>query len=147
MDAGSSGQAEMTEKFVLIPGYREHAIEFNPHHQNGDRRIRVFCENPGFTSDGYHTINEYYEHRCLLFCALLKTTSPEFPFKSRIHSDGGSFDGYFLAGCWLDGKQITYHLPDSMWNLCPAPELERAPEWDGHSPVDVCDRLREWLKR
>lgn len=116
---------------------------------------------PGKTSDGYHSFDDLYRHRCLLFCALIKLSRacgskfPEkhflgldisFPWKSRKHHDGTSWNGWFIAGIELNGLPITYHLPESMWDLCPALELNAAPKWDGHTSGDVCDRIEEWLK-
>lgn len=41
------------------------------------------------------------------------------------------------------GEQITYHLPIKYWEECSfAPILEKAPEWDGHTPADVLNRLK-----
>jgi hypothetical protein len=43
--------------------------------------------------------------------------------------------------------QITYHLPDHLWNLLEGiPELECAPKWDGHTSQDVVERLKSWVK-
>jgi hypothetical protein len=40
------------------------------------------------------------------------------------------------------GKQISYHLPDVAWGYVEwVKELEKAPEWDGHTPADVVDRI------
>lgn len=84
---------------------------------------------PGKTSDGYHTFDELYEHRYLLFMAFQKLNGG---WKARLHSDGLFWEGWFVAGTTLLGKSITYHLPNSYWDLCPGQELERAPKWDGH---------------
>lgn len=101
------------------------------------------CNFPGRVSDGYHSFDELYYHRCLLFCAFLKHHDS---WKSRLHSDGSSWPGWFVAGADLKGKQITYHLPNEMWKLCPAMTVDRAPEWDGHDSSQVCDRIEEWLR-
>lgn len=103
---------------------------------------------PGKTSDGFHTFDELYEHRCLLFLAFLRHHSPkDIQWKSRKHHDGSQFPGWFMVGTDLSGLQISYHLPESMWDLAWfLPEYDCAPrDWDGHSPQDVCDRLRRWI--
>jgi len=42
-----------------------------------------------------------------------------------------------------DGKQITYHLPIERWDeTWFAETLDLAPEWDGHTPADVLERLK-----
>lgn len=103
-------------------------------------------------SDGYHTFDELYEHRITLFIALLRTCAAwydmegakEQPWRSKLHSDGSSYDGWFILGIYKDkGYQITYHLPDSKWEETDFAEtLEKAPEFDGHTSEDVLERLK-----
>lgn len=89
----------------------------------------------GETSDGYHTFNELYEHRHLLFSKLAE-------WKSKKHSDGTMFDDWFIAGIGKDkGEQITYHIPLRLWDSFNCEELDTAPEWDGHTANDVLKRL------
>ena len=96
-------------------------------------------------SDSFHTFRELYEHRNLLFCVML--AEDPLAWKSRTHADGTMFEGWFIAGTELPtGSDITYHLPIDMWDLCPAEELDVAPPWDGHTPAEVCERLRQWLE-
>ena len=97
----------------------------------------------GEVSDGYHTFNELYRHRCLLFCMAL--IGADESFKASKHADGSEWDGWFIAGMKLPAGWITYHLPDSMWSLCPVPDVAMAPEWDGHTSNDVCDRMQHFL--
>lgn len=67
----------------------------------------------GDTSDGYHTFNELYHHRAVLFSVIVRDHK-ELAWKSRHHHDGSMFD---------------------------CRELDRAPEWDGHSPSDAIGRI------
>ncbi|MFN8359322.1 MAG: hypothetical protein U0264_05345 [Candidatus Kapaibacterium sp.] len=104
----------------------------------------------GSVSDGYHTFDELYEHRCTLFIALCKLMSfiehgDNPSWKSKLHSDGTSYDGWFILGYGINpGEQITYHLPAEKWDECDfALEFERAPEFDGHTQNDVLERLRK----
>jgi hypothetical protein len=101
----------------------------------------------GDLSDGFHTFNELYEHRCALFIALMRS-HPDTAWRSRQHADGSGYDGWWIGGMDLSNGTITYHLPDSEWaELDSAPglrTLERAPEWDGHTSADVVKRLRHW---
>lgn len=101
----------------------------------------------GQVSDGYHTFDELYDHRCLLFLALMRAR-PSISWYSCLHNDGTEFDGWFVAGMNLSGKQITYHLPNRYRELIDQtdiPYLDKAPEWDGHSSADVLARLKDWI--
>jgi len=103
----------------------------------------------GSTSDGYHTFDELYDHRITLWIALCRKMaeihhrSDDVVWRSKLHSDGSSFDGWFVLGLLYDkGEQMTYHLPLSRWEQTDfAKELERAPEYDGHSSADVLKRI------
>lgn len=53
------------------------------------------------------------------------------------------FSDSFVCGIGYEpGKQITYHLPLKMWDEVEVFELQKAPEWDGHTAKDVIQRLR-----
>jgi hypothetical protein len=104
-------------------------------------------------SDGYHTFGELYEHRIELYIALCKMidkhccefTSPVWA--SKVHSDGTSFEGWFILGVTTDEGQISYHLPMSKWEhvikkVETIQVLDKAPEFDGHTSADVLERLR-----
>ena len=103
-------------------------------------------------SDGYHTFEELYEHRIALFMALceaFKHIDEEWGsegrevWKSKLHSDGTSFEGWFILGIGKEkGEQMTYHLPNREWDNACGRILEKAPEWDGHTPADVLERLK-----
>lgn len=98
-------------------------------------------------SDGYHTFGELYDHRITLYIALCRWVQ-QFGtadvWRSRKHSDGSSFDGWFVLGIFSrKGLQITYHLPNARWQECDfANYLAVAPEFDGHTSNDVLERLK-----
>ncbi len=100
-------------------------------------------------SDGYHTMGELYDHRVTLFIALCRTiqqkTGQDVTWRSRLHADGSSFEGWFILGIYQEkSKQITYHLPLKDWERCNfALTLEKAPEWDGHTSAEVIQRLKQ----
>lgn len=103
----------------------------------------------GETSDGYHTFNELYEHRSLLFINLMRS-NPMISWRANNHHDGSGFDGWFVAGIHLPTGDITYHLPSEMWELLDYSGImtsNRAPEWDGHTSKDVALRLHDWTKQ
>lgn len=100
----------------------------------------------GKVSDGYHTFDELYEHRCILFVALMKT-NPEISWRANNHEDGSSFEGWFVAGMHLPSGDITYHLPQDMWALLDRAGIKTtntAPKWDGHTAGAVVKRLESW---
>ncbi len=102
----------------------------------------------GQVSDGYHTFDELYDHRCTLFLALMKQL-PAISWYSDKHHEGDMFSGWFIAGINLPTGVITYHLPMSLWaivELTQARSLPRAPRWDGHTAADVIKRVREWVR-
>lgn len=95
----------------------------------------------GEVSDGYHTFDDLYAHRCRLFVALMRAL-PHQSFWSYRHSDGSAYEGWVLAGLMTGAGWVTYHLPENeVANLTMVREVERAPEWDGHTPDDVLERL------
>lgn len=101
-------------------------------------------------SDGYHTFAELYEHRIVLFMAICRILEydPSFRdlvWKSKLHSDGTSWEGWFIMGIRTEpGKQISYHLPMSKWAETDyIHEIERAPEFDGHTSSDVLNRINK----
>lgn len=109
--------------------------------------------NDGSTSDGYHTFDELYDHRITLYIALcrhkhdllaIENPGKHLVWRSKKHSDGSEWDGWYILGIGTEkGKQITYHLPVERWEETEFAEtLEQAPEWDGHTPADVIERLK-----
>lgn len=102
----------------------------------------------GKLSDGYHTFDELYEHRCLLFAKLCDVMTrsgyPHNIWRSKLNSHGVANEGWFILGISKHpGKQITYHLPEKLWDECKfAKTLDRAPEYDGHTSADVLERIK-----
>ena len=90
----------------------------------------------GEFSDGYHTFNELYEHRTALFATICNLL-PERSWKSFKHADGSMFDGMFIAGILTPQGQYTYHCEEKyLYMFAKTPEIDQAPEWDGHRPED-----------
>lgn len=95
----------------------------------------------GNTSDGYHTFNELYHHRAVLFSVIVKAF-PERAWKSRKHHDGTMYDGMFIVGIDTPQGQATYHYDlDPYWKMFKCQELECAPEWDGHTSAEAISRI------
>ena len=97
----------------------------------------------GDTSDGYHTFNELYHHRAILF-SVICNNHPEIAWKSMHHSDPNSpmYDGMFIVGIETPQGQATYHYDiDPYWDMFKVKELDRAPAWDGHTPDEAIRRI------
>lgn len=99
----------------------------------------------GDTSDGYHTFNELYHHRAVLFSVIVKAF-PDKAWKSKMHHDGTMYDGMFIVGIETPSGQATYHYDiEPYWNMFECQELERAPEWDGYTPEEAIDRIGQLI--
>lgn len=101
----------------------------------------------GELSDGAHTHNELYEHRMWLTIHAMeawKWWSGFEAVKSHRHADGELCfgGGWFIVMVKLPAGWISYHYEDKYWDLFAVPEAETPPEYDGHTPADVVDRMR-----
>ena len=95
----------------------------------------------GETSDGYHTFNELYHHRAVLFSVIVKAFRNK-AWKSKKHHDGTMYDGMFIVGVETPYGQATYHYDmEPYWEMFCCKEIERAPEWDGHTPAQAIERI------
>ena len=95
----------------------------------------------GETSDGYHTFNELYHHRAVLFSVIVRDHR-ELAWKAKKHHDGTMYDGMFIVGIESPSGQATYHYDlDPYWEIFDCEEREFAPEWDGHTPDEAIARI------
>lgn len=95
----------------------------------------------GETSDGYHTFNELYHHRAVLF-SVICNLHPLCSWKAKKHHDGTMYDGMFIVGINTPEGQATYHYDiDLYWDMFKVPEAEFAPVWDGHTPDEAIRRI------
>lgn len=126
---------------MSIGEVKDAALFFN-HCANMINKIpAVDAKIDGNTSDGYHTFNELYHHRAVLFSVIVKAF-PERAWKSRKHHDGTMYDGMFIVGIDTPQGQATYHYDiDPYWEMFACRELECAPEWDGHTPTEAIARI------
>ena len=98
-------------------------------------------EVTGETSDGYHTFDELYHHRAVLFSVIVRDHK-ERAWKAKAHHDGTMYDGMFIVGIKTPKGQATYHYDiEPYWDMFDCKELDRAPEWDGHTPDDAIERV------
>lgn len=88
-------------------------------------------------SDGYHSFEDLYFHRMILF-SLLLNSNKEISWKAKKHHDGTMFDeDSFICGIETPEGQYTYHYKLEYWDYFNIKELEFAPKYDGHKPEDI----------
>lgn len=95
----------------------------------------------GDFSDGYHTFNQLYHQRAILFATIVNQ-NPEISWKSLRHSDRHfCFDKegeWFVVGIDTPEGSYTYHYETvKYWDIFHCRELIYAPVWDGHTEKDV----------
>lgn len=93
-------------------------------------------KDSGKISDGYHTFDDLYYHRMILFSVICNTYKDK-AFKSWKHADGTMYDNYFIVGIKTPEGYYTYHYHKDHWDTFEVEEMEFAPEWDGHMPSDI----------
>lgn len=118
-------------------------------YQAVEAAIHFMKTDLGEVSDGYHTFNELYAYRmaynALLFNEWFKAGKNDVHW-SRKHSDGELCfgGGWFVVVAQTPYGQITnhYELKDLQWFVA-IEEREKAAKWDGHTPTEAFDRLRQ----
>ncbi len=97
-------------------------------------------EDMGEVSDGYHTFNQLYHQRAILFATIVNQNK-DIAWKSYKHSDGKyCFDKngeWFIVGIDTPEGSYTYHYSKEYWDYFDCKELKCAKEWDGHTEKDV----------
>lgn len=123
----------------------KHALETA---QKAINEAKRYNDSVGSLSDGYHTFDELYHHRALLFASLCLTGFKEKAWKSLLHSDSKKdpmYPGMFIVGVETPFGQATYHYDiDPYWSIFKVKELDHAPEYDGHTPKDAIDRIYKY---
>lgn len=103
--------------------------------------------------DEHHTLEELYEFRMLYNAHAARgwLGAGRDVVKSWRHSDGEECfgGGWFIvvadipiSTTTFDTAQVSNHYPAAAWDLFQVPDVDRAPEWDGHTPQDAARRLR-----
>ncbi len=92
----------------------------------------------GDLSDGYHTFNQLYFQRCILFAQIVND-HPNRAWKTRCHEDGQPCfgGGWFLVTIDTPSGAYGYHFEDKHWDLFDCEELPKAKHWDGYTEKDV----------
>jgi hypothetical protein len=109
----------------------------------------VMGGHPAQLTDGFHTMEELYDHRRALTAALAAERA-DISWRSKAHhpDDSPMFEGgYFIVGIDTPAGTITYHYKLTDWDdFAEVPELEHAPKWDGAGPMQTIDRLLAWAR-
>lgn len=130
----------------VCPFYKECCLlnDFHPFIPIMREALKLLKEQEpitGETSDGYHTFNELYHHRAVLFSVIV-ANYPERAWKSKKHNDGTMYNGMFIVGIETPDGQATYHYAiDPYWDMFKCRVLDKAPEWDGHTPAQAIERI------
>lgn len=106
-------------------------------------REKAICKVAGIKdigdlSDGFHTFNQLYYQRMMLFATIVKQNRDK-AWKSLRHEDGELCfgGGWFIVGVDTPEGIYTYHYEDHYYSLFDCVELERAKHWDGHTEKDA----------
>jgi hypothetical protein len=109
----------------------------------------VLGGHPAQLTDGFHTMEELYDHRRALTAALMAERA-DISWRSREHhpDDYPMFEGgYFIVGIDTPAGTVTYHYKLAHWDdFGEVPELPHAPKWDGAKPESSVTRLLGWAK-
>lgn len=101
--------------------------------------IPLSAEDTRKVSDGYHTFEELYEHRCLLFFNFVIQSEWKSAWKPH-------YPGWPVLFLETPYGQISYHFPESMIAMVEL-HVDRDDnyQWDGHTVADVISRMKEIL--
>lgn len=128
---------------------------------NEEDKIKEICRVAGVddiddVSDGYHTFNDLYYQRMMLF-AVIVSQNKEHAWKSYRHNDGTLCfgGGWFIVGISTVDGDFTYHYKNEYYDYFDCKELEVGKKWDGHTERNItrlfslCDEYPgglKWLK-
>lgn len=95
-------------------------------------------EDIGDFSDGFHTFNELYHQRAVLF-AVIVNQNKDISWKSYKHENGELCfgGGWFIVGIDTPEGSYTYHYENKYWDMFDCQELKHGKHWDGHTDKDV----------
>ena len=96
-------------------------------------KITINVTDLNCISDGYHTMQELYDHRCLIFACLINSNLDK-SWKSLLHFDGSMYKDWFICGINTKNGVCSYHLPIKYFDLVKCKSVDNAPEWRGETP-------------
>lgn len=107
------------------------------------KRIEAICEVAGVKeiddlSDGFHTFQQLYYQRMMLFAVIVKQNKNK-AWKSLRHEDGELCfgGGWFIVGIDTPEGSYTYHYENKYFDLFDCEILDYGKHWDGHTEKDV----------
>ena len=109
----------------------------------GRKILRDYGFIQGEVSDGYHTFNELYHHRAVLFATICNKYK-DLAWKSLKHDDNTMYDNMFIVGIKTPKGQATYHYDiNPYWDTYfkNIKVLPKAPKYDGHTPEEAINRI------
>lgn len=117
----------------------------HPHIVSAARSVHV-------ERDEHHTMEELYEYRMVYnaYAAMYFDTMHAKGVKSWLHADGQPPFGeplgtWFIVGVLTPEGWATNHYKGEHWDLFHVEEHPRGPEWDGHTPAQALERLKNFL--
>lgn len=92
----------------------------------------------GELSDGYHTFNNLYFQRCILFATIVNLNK-DISWKTWNHEDGKPCfgGGWFLVCIETPEGPYSYHYEEKYFDIFKCKEIEKAKPFDGHTEEDV----------
>jgi hypothetical protein len=101
----------------------------------------------GDISDGYHTFDELYEHRVLLFLVCVKSGAFKASLVCEDHYPGWDVITSHTSGAY---NQISYHVPIKYRpiyeSLTRVSKKEQEESFDGHDSKLVAHRIEMMLR-
>lgn len=124
-------------------------IRYTIRDEGGRAHVVSHARSVRLEADENHSMPELYLYRMLYNAwAIRGWTAQGVSFKSWRHADGELCfgGGWFIVGAYISGQGwVTNHYKAEAWDLFDAPEVDFAPEWDGHTPADAAERLLRGL--
>lgn len=92
----------------------------------------------GDLSDGFHTFNDLYYQRLILF-AIIVNTHKDKSWKTLRHENGDKCfgGGWFLVTIDTPNGQYGYHYEEKYWDLFDCKVLDKAKHFDGYTDKDI----------
>ena len=135
--------AEFTKNMTESENKANHKEDEENNMVTKEQYLEAICkaahvDDIGDVSDGYHTFNQLYYQRMMLFATIVKQNRDK-SWKSLRHEDGELCfgGGWFIVGIDTPEGGYTYHYEDKYFDLFDCETLDHGKHWDGHTEKDV----------